>query len=44
LSPLPHTITREWQVAQLELMLKQQQNPIQGLASHWDYDNNRWKD
>lgn len=43
LPPLPHTVTREWQEKQLELMLKQRQNPIQGIASHWDYDNKRWK-
>jgi len=40
---MPHTMTREWQIAQLELMLKQRQNPISGIASHWDYENNRWK-
>jgi len=40
---MPHTINREWQEAQLELMLKQRQNPVQGLSSNWDYDNKRWK-
>jgi len=39
----PHTSSREWQEKQLELMLKQRQNPIQGISSHWDYENNRWK-
>jgi len=43
LPPLPRTITREWQEKQLELMLKQRQNPVMGLSSHWDYENNRWK-
>jgi len=43
LSPMPETITREWQVAQLELMVKQRQGAVDGVSSNWDYENNRWK-
>jgi cytochrome c oxidase subunit 4 len=40
---MPETITREWQVAQLELMVKQRQGAVDGVSSNWDYENNRWK-
>lgn len=40
---MPHTITKEWQEKQLEHMIKQRQGPIDGVSSHWDYENNRWK-
>jgi cytochrome c oxidase subunit 4 len=43
MSPLPETITKEWQVAQLELMIKQRQGHVEGVSSRWDYENNRWK-
>lgn len=43
LQPLPRTINDEWQAKQLELMLKQRQNAVIGVGSHWDYENNRWK-
>jgi len=43
LPELPHTITREWQEKQLELLIKQGQGAVTGLSSHWDYENNRWK-
>lgn len=43
LSPLPETITREWQEKQLENMVKQRQGPVEGVSSRWDYENNRWK-
>jgi len=43
LPPLPHTITREWQEKQLENMVKQRQGAVEGAASHWDYENKKWK-
>jgi len=43
LGPVPHTITVEWQEKQLERLVRQRQGAIDGAASHWDYENNRWK-
>jgi cytochrome c oxidase subunit 4 len=43
LPPLPRTITEEWKQQQLELMIKQRQNAVIGVASQWDYKDNRWK-
>jgi cytochrome c oxidase subunit 4 len=43
LPEMPHTITREWQEKQLELLVKQRQGAVTGISSRWDYDNNRWK-
>jgi cytochrome c oxidase subunit 4 len=43
LPPLPPTITREWQEKQVEYMVKQRQGAVEGIASNWDYENNKWK-
>lgn len=43
LPEMPHSITREWQEKQLELMVKQRQGPVGGVSSHWDYEKNEWK-
>jgi len=43
LPPLPHTITKEWQEKQLENMIRQRQGAVEGISSHWDYENNDWK-
>lgn len=40
---MPHTITREWQEAQMNKMLAQGQGPIEGLASKYDYVKGEWK-
>lgn len=40
---LPGTITEEWKEKQTEQMIRQRQNPIEGVASKWDYENNKWK-
>jgi len=41
--PKPHTITREWMEANLEMMVKQGQGPITGAASMFDYEKKDWK-
>ncbi|XP_049880226.1 cytochrome c oxidase subunit 4 isoform 1, mitochondrial-like [Pectinophora gossypiella] len=42
-SPLPESLSEERQKAQLKRMLDLKVNPVDGLASNWDYENNRWK-
>ncbi|XP_063833576.1 cytochrome c oxidase subunit 4 isoform 1, mitochondrial-like [Ostrinia nubilalis] len=42
-SPIPESLTEENQKAQLRRMLDLKVNPVDGLASKWDYENNRWK-
>ncbi|RVE44592.1 hypothetical protein evm_010772 [Chilo suppressalis] len=41
--PLPISLSKESQKAQLRRMLEARVNPIDGLSSKWDYDNDRWK-
>ena len=41
--PMPRTITKEWQVAQAERMVKQRQGAVLGISSQWDYEKNEWK-
>ncbi|XP_053617909.1 cytochrome c oxidase subunit 4 isoform 1, mitochondrial-like [Plodia interpunctella] len=40
---LPESLSDENQKAQLRRMLDLKVNPVDGLASKWDYENNRWK-
>jgi len=40
---MPVTFDEEHQKAQLKRMIDLEMNPIHGLASKWDYDNNKWK-
>uniref|UniRef100_A0A0K8TPZ8 Cytochrome c oxidase subunit 4 n=1 Tax=Tabanus bromius TaxID=304241 RepID=A0A0K8TPZ8_TABBR len=40
---MPVTFDEEHQKAQLKRMLALEVNPVTGLSSKWDYDNNRWK-
>jgi len=42
-SPMPHTISDEWRQAQLELMIAQNQGPVEGVSSKWDYEKGQWK-
>ncbi|XP_059061292.1 cytochrome c oxidase subunit 4 isoform 1, mitochondrial-like [Achroia grisella] len=42
-SPLPDTLSEDRQKAQLKRMLDLKVNPVDGLSSKWDYENNRWK-
>ncbi|CAH1778614.1 unnamed protein product [Owenia fusiformis] len=42
-SPYPETITPEYQQKNLERMIAQRQGIVEGVASKWDYENNRWK-
>ncbi|XP_061723811.1 cytochrome c oxidase subunit 4 isoform 1, mitochondrial-like [Cydia pomonella] len=42
-NPLPESFSEENQKAQLKRMLDLKMNPVDGLASKWDYENNRWK-
>lgn len=39
----PITLTEEWKAQQLQRILDMKGNPVQGLASHWDYDKKEWK-
>lgn len=41
--PLPSTITEEWKVETAKRMIIQRQGPVDGLASKFDYENNKWK-
>lgn len=41
---LPVTMTPERQQAQLERMINMQINPVEGLASKYDYEKGRWKE
>ncbi|XP_053676510.1 cytochrome c oxidase subunit 4 isoform 1, mitochondrial-like [Anopheles nili] len=40
---IPETFDEEHQKAQLKRMLDLNINPIHGVSSKWDYDNNKWK-
>ncbi|XP_026727525.1 cytochrome c oxidase subunit 4 isoform 1, mitochondrial-like [Trichoplusia ni] len=42
--PLPPTLAKAAQKAQLRRMLELRVNPIDGISSKWDYDNEKWKD
>ncbi|XP_037668179.1 cytochrome c oxidase subunit 4 isoform 2, mitochondrial isoform X1 [Choloepus didactylus] len=39
----PITLTDEWKAKQLQRILDMKGNPVQGLASRWDYDKKEWK-
>ncbi|XP_025068025.1 cytochrome c oxidase subunit 4 isoform 2, mitochondrial isoform X2 [Alligator sinensis] len=39
----PHTLSDEWKAKQLKRMLDMRMNPVEGLATQWDYDKNEWK-
>nr|XP_026494452.1 cytochrome c oxidase subunit 4 isoform 1, mitochondrial-like [Vanessa tameamea] len=41
--PLPSSFSKASQKAQLRRMLELRVNPIDGISSMWDYDNDRWK-
>uniref|UniRef100_A0A8D2EMK3 Cytochrome c oxidase subunit 4 isoform 1, mitochondrial n=1 Tax=Theropithecus gelada TaxID=9565 RepID=A0A8D2EMK3_THEGE len=41
--PLPETFDKEWVAVQTKRMLDVKVNPIQRLASKWDYEKNEWK-
>ncbi|XP_002761277.1 cytochrome c oxidase subunit 4 isoform 1, mitochondrial [Callithrix jacchus] len=41
--PLPHTFDKEWVAMQTKRMLDLKVNPVDGLASKWDYDKKEWK-
>ncbi|XP_044744926.1 cytochrome c oxidase subunit 4 isoform 1, mitochondrial-like [Coccinella septempunctata] len=41
--PLPESFKEENRRAQLRRMIDLQVNPIQGLASKWDYEKDEWK-
>ncbi|XP_002051184.2 cytochrome c oxidase subunit 4 isoform 1, mitochondrial [Drosophila virilis] len=40
---LPITFDEEHQKAQLKRMIDLEINPVTGLTSKWDYENNKWK-
>ena len=39
----PITLTDEWKAQQLQRTLDMKGNPVQGLASRWDYERKEWK-
>ncbi|XP_005260637.1 cytochrome c oxidase subunit 4 isoform 2, mitochondrial isoform X2 [Homo sapiens] len=41
--PKPITLTDERKAQQLQRMLDMKVNPVQGLASRWDYEKKQWK-
>ncbi|XP_049880356.1 cytochrome c oxidase subunit 4 isoform 2, mitochondrial-like [Pectinophora gossypiella] len=41
--PLPITLAKEPQKAQLRRMLELHTNPVDGISSLWDYEHDRWK-
>ncbi|XP_068625327.1 cytochrome c oxidase subunit 4 isoform 1, mitochondrial-like [Battus philenor] len=41
--PLPSSCSKLAQKAQLRRMLELRVNPIDGISSKWDYDNDKWK-
>eukprot|EP00057_Strongylocentrotus_purpuratus_P012721 XP_011667195.1 PREDICTED: cytochrome c oxidase subunit 4 isoform 1, mitochondrial-like [Strongylocentrotus purpuratus] len=41
--PLPHTMSDEWQEAQLRYQIAIRNGPVTGIASQWDYEKNEWK-
>jgi len=42
--PMPESTSMEWRKKQRDWMVKWRANPIEGISSKWDYDNNRWKE
>ena len=38
----PITLTDEWKAQQLQRTLDMKGNPVQGLASRWDYERKEW--
>ncbi|CAG9792609.1 unnamed protein product [Diatraea saccharalis] len=42
--PYPISLSEESRRAQLRRMLEIRANPITGISSKWDYDNDRWKE
>jgi len=41
--PMPESTSMEWRKKQRDWMILWKMNPIEGISSHYDYENNRWK-
>ncbi|XP_078066712.1 cytochrome c oxidase subunit 4 isoform 1, mitochondrial [Mustelus asterias] len=40
---VPLTFSDDWKAKQTKRMLDMKMNPVEGIASMWDYENNKWK-
>ncbi|XP_075694409.1 cytochrome c oxidase subunit 4 isoform 1, mitochondrial [Rhinoderma darwinii] len=40
---IPHTLSDDWIAMQTKRMLDMRINPVEGIASKWDYERNEWK-
>ncbi|KAG5850419.1 hypothetical protein ANANG_G00082220 [Anguilla anguilla] len=40
---VPHTLSDEWVAQQTQRILDMRMNPVQGVASQWDYEKKQWK-
>lgn len=42
--PKPPTLSEERRISILKRILAFRMNPIDGISSKWDYENEKWKD
>jgi len=42
--PMPESTSLEWRKKQRDWMILWKVNPIEGISSKYDYENNKWKD
>jgi len=42
--PMPESTSLEWKKKQRDWMVMWKVNPIEGISSKYDYENNKWKE